>query len=258
MKLPVGLFVTLFAAISSASILKDPKKAFFAHDDSEIAIAPAITKPTRLFEYAQDYQGQIIKKQSEIDSAMSKTFLEDLPKLLGDYASKTLDQIEANSVKFLERDEPVRAAINSIDPKTPCVNHLKLLIDTITEFTGYGSGNCVAAYKRNFEETVAELNNYVDGFGISYRIQQIVVDSFAGKNVFTNNAEIFAEFKKNFHDKISRWNNGQMELKALANEVEKFYLSKHEKQLEECFEALQTQVIPSYDLLKASISTCTT
>jgi hypothetical protein len=246
MKFTVGVLLSMIAAIHGAAI----ESEMFA-----APITPAIIAPVELFTNAWKYQEQLTGLQTEINEQLT-AIRTAVSTVLKSSSEATLTQIEANANKILAQDEPARDAIFTISPSTVCVNNLKTIINGITEFTGFGSSNCVTLYDKSVQGALntayALLQKYEGSFG---DVQQIVVRSFIGKNAFTNGDDIEARFAEQFQKRSNEW-------AAIRPDVENFVktldsnIAVFNNVLGNCFKNIQDNVAPAYGLLQSEIATC--
>lgn len=247
MKLFVGVLLTAFVAINGAAI-----------DSSEIAadepISRFIVAPTMLFEKAWTYQNKLQALQSEINEKLTAVRT-SVSTVLSSSTNVTLEQIESNAHGILVLDEPARDAIYALG-STPCVTNLKVLLNGVTEFTGFGSANCVSSYDKSTQGALttayALLQKYEGAYG---DVQQIVVRSFIGNNVFLDSEKIEATIKKRFEDREAEW-------EAIRPDVEDFVktlqsnIAVFNTALGDCFSVIQSDAAPGYAKLHSEIATC--
>lgn len=245
MKLFVGVLLSVIVAIQGASI-----------DGLSEPISPHLIVPDSLFVSAWDYQGRLTTLQQDINEQLT-AIRTAVSTVLKTSSNETLGQIDNNAMKLLAQDDPARTDIFAL-PTSICVNNLKILLNSITEFTGFGSSNCVAAYDKNVQGVLqtayAQLQKYEASFGDA---QQIVVRSFIGINVFTAPEQIEARFSLHYTQRVNEWN-------AIKPDVENFLrtlgtnIAVFNTVLGECFKGIQDRVNPRYAELQADIATCHT
>lgn len=241
-----GFFLCVLATVNAAAI--DETMALYPE-------AAAIIAPTELFSKSWEFHDKFADLQKDIDLQLT-AIRTSVSTVLKSSSNATLSQIESNAGVILAQDEPARNAIFAIRPSTVCVNNLKTLINGITEFTGFGSSNCVAVYDKSVQGALntayALLQKYEGSFG---DVQQVVVRSFIGKNALTSGDDIIERFEQQFAKRSADW-------AAIRPDVENFVLTLDSNiavfntVLGSCFKKIQDDVAPAYGLLQAEISTC--
>jgi hypothetical protein len=247
MKIFVAILLSAVVAINGAAI-----------DSSEVSLPvnPFIIAPEELFTDAWDYQARLKELQADINAQLTAVRTA-VSSVLKSSSSATLTQIEANSNKLLEQDGPARDQIFSKDlPSTACITNLKVVLNGITEFTGFGSSNCVTAYDTSvrgaLDTAYALLQKFEGSFG---DVQQIVTRSFIGKNAFTQSDDIRARFNEQFSKRTSEWEKIRPDTEAFVRTLES-NIAVFNTALGECFAAIQVKVAPAYSVLTSEIATC--
>ena len=243
MKLSVGVLLALTVAVHGAAI----DSGFGAQNERSII-------PDSLFESAWEYQRYFESLQEDINIKLNSVRTE-VSDLLQKSSTFTLEQIEGNANSILLLDDPARNRIYELSSSL-CVNNLRVLINGITEFTGFGSSNCVTSYDISVQEaintTYALLKKYE---GPSVDVQQIVVRSFINRNAFLQPEEIENRFKDIYNQQLAEWNefNPDTEdfLSDLRSKIDDFF-----NNLKKCFNNIQESVAPAYDILQGEIATC--
>ncbi|CRK90256.1 CLUMA_CG003967, isoform A [Clunio marinus] len=246
MKLSVGVSL-LFLIIGAQSAAIESSK------DGEL-ITEFVISPDFLFENAQRYLAFSKDVQRDIDETFI-TIRTAVSAVLKTASGTALDEIEGNSVKILEMDSPARNAIFDLDG-TPCTDNLKQLLNLVTEFSGFGSSNCVSFYDRNVQKAVDAANELFRDFEGDYMdMQQIVVRSFVGKNIFLQAEDIQARFIQEFNRRSEAWY-------AVRPEVDEYIrtlnssIDNYNNELRVCFNDIQVSIAPIYDNLEGQIRTC--
>lgn len=241
MKQIVGILLSTIAVINCASV--DNKVA------SSFVLAPA-----SLFEEAWKYQNSLKELQQDINDKLT-AIRTSVSTVLRSSSNTTLTQVESNANQLLAQEEPARKAIFDL-ASSVCVNNLKVLINGITEFTGFGSSNCVATYDKNLNGVLntayALLQKYEGTYG---DVQQIVVRSFIGKNAFLQADEIEARFGENYNLRYDEWQLARPDVEEFVDTLSG-NVAVLNSALETCFEAVQENVVPAYVFLQDEISTC--
>jgi len=241
MKFTIGVLLSVVAVINAAAI-------------DDVAIAPYIIAPDSLFVRAHEYQTAAYNLQQDIDEQLTVLRIA-VSTVLKHSSNETLAQIEENAQKLFAQDQPTRNEIYSLSSSL-CVNNLKVLLNSITEFSGFGSSNCVTTYDKKVQDTLSAasvlLQRYQGTFG---NVLQIVVRSFIGKNVFLEPQDIETRFIEEFSKRNDEWQQVRPDVEEFRNTLSGT-ISAHNQALEICFKNLQNDVAPSYGLLYGEISTC--
>ena len=243
MKFTVAVLLSVVAAIHGAAI------------DVEETITPFYIAPEELFLEAWEYQGKLGALQQDINEQLT-AIRTAVSTVLRNSSTETLKQIEGNANKLLDQDEPARDAIFLIDPSTVCINNLKTVLNGITEFTGFGSSNCVTSYDKSVQGSLdtayALLQKYEGSFG---DVQQIVTRSFIGRNAFTQSDDIRARFAEQFNKRNADWATVRPDVEAFVRTLES-NIAVFNGVLGNCFRSIQDKVAPAYGVLTAEIVTC--
>jgi hypothetical protein len=239
MKLSVGVLLSVLAVVAVA----------------EESISRFVIAPDSLFENAREYQGKLQALQLDIDEQLT-AIRTSVSTVLKSSSNVTLEQIESNANAILAQDTPTRDAIFALRRNTLCVNNLITLINGITEFTGFGSSNCVSTYDKSVQGALntayALLQKYEGSFG---DVQQIVTRSFIKFNVYTQSDEIEAKFIEHFNKAEADWTAARPEVaefvRTLSGNIAVFNTA-----LGACFTKIQQAIAPAYGLLEQEIDTC--
>lgn len=249
MKLSVGVLLSIFVAIHGASV-GSGETYLDADPQSDKVIVPA-----SLFENAWDYHRRLESLQQQINSKLTQVRTA-ISSVLKTSSWKTLQQIETNAYRILELDSPVRDLIFVDTKPSICNKNLRVLIDSITEFTGFGSSNAVTSYDKSVQgalQVAYEILQHYEGSSVD--VQQIVVRSFIGKNAFLEPEEIEELFKSVYNQRLNEWNESSPHIEEFVNDLEG-KIDGFNKNLYRDFGLIQEQVSPAYDALKEEIATC--
>lgn len=245
MKFSVTILLSVIVAIYGAAIDSEP------FDDPS---SFGMIIPDSLFEKAWEYQDEVTALQQDIDETLTE-IRTAVSLVLKSSSRETLGQIENNAHALMDQDAPARGAIFA-EGSSPCINNLKVLINAITEFTGFGSSNCVTTYDKSVQGTLSTAKAFLQKYEESFsNVQQIVVRSFIGKNAFVQYDEIEARFGEQYNLRKSQWD-------AFRPDVEEFVrtldanIAVFNTALGECFVTIQQNVAPAYDELQGEIQTC--
>lgn len=243
MKLFIGVLLSVLVATQSAAI-----------DDE--SISAHLIVPDSLFVNAWDFQGRLGELQQDINEQLT-AIRTAVSTVLRSSSNVTLEQIQVNSEKLLAQDEPTRLEIFSL-PSSFCVTNLKVLINAITEFTGFGSSNCVSAYDKSVQGALntayALLQKYEGSFA---DVQQLVVRSFIGVNVYIQPEVIDARFAEGYNRRVAEWAAARPEVEEFVRTLSS-NVAVFNSVLGECFKSIQDKVNPSYAELRANIAVCNT
>lgn len=247
MKLIVGILLSVVVVIQGAAIQNDELNA---------PIARGILAPASLFTEAHSYQKLLTDLQQDINEVLTG-IRTSVSTVLKDSSSETLEEIEDNSDKILALDDPARLAIYDIN-STDCVTNLKVILNGITEFTGFHSSNCIAAYDKSVEETLEKAYSILQNYeGHQGDVQQIVVRSFIGQNVYLHSEEIQSIFKAQYEKRSQEWDDSRPDVENFVKTL-RSDIAALNSVLNGCFGKIQTSVAPAYFGLQAEIATCYT
>lgn len=178
-----------------------------------------------------------------------------VPRVLGDRANGTIGKVETNINKLLNQESKTRQRINALT-STICVDRLKVLLDAITEFTGFESSNCVAKYDLDLSNLVqksyGKVADYDKKFG---NVMRIVPEAFSGRNMFVDIDEIIGEYTTNVAEFQAKWAEEPKKIEDFEKEFGED-IDLINMVLEDCFDKLQSLVNPSYAKLENEIKTC--
>lgn len=245
MKSFVAVLFAVIVAINGAAI-----------DDEGVAIAPFIVAPEGLFENAWKHQEDLKELQQDINDRLTAVRTA-VSTVLRSSTAETLTQIEANANDILAVEKPVRDEIFAMALRaTPCVVNLRVLLNGATEFTGFESSNCVTSYDKSVQGALntayALLQKYEGTFG---DVQQIVVRSFVGRNIFTQPDDIVARFEEEFRARKADW-------EAIRPDIESFVanlsgnIAVFNTVLGSCFGRIQSEVAPGYQIIREKLAVC--
>jgi hypothetical protein len=247
MRFIVTVLLSAVVAINGAAI-----------DSSEVSVPvnPFYIAPEELFTEAWEFQAKLAELQEDINVQLTAVRTAVSTVLKGS-SSATLTQIEENAIKLLKQDEPAREAIFDKNlQSSPCITNLKVLLNGITEFTGFGSSNCVNTYdqgvKGALDTAYALLQKFEGSFG---NVQQIVTRSFIGKNAFTQSDDIRARFAEQHEKRSKEWEAVRPDTEAFVKTLES-NIAVLNGALGQCFSGIQVRVAPAYDELSGELATC--
>src|SRR4051812_22829083 len=116
------------------------------------AIDSKVALRADLFPNARTHHQKLKELQVDINEQLT-AIRTSISVVLSSSSNDSLTRIEQNADAFLALDEPARDAIFALD-HTACVHNLKVLLNGATEFSGFGSSNCVTSYDSNVQKTL--------------------------------------------------------------------------------------------------------
>jgi len=246
MKLNVGVLLALIVVIHGAAIDKaNPDNSISAH----------LIAPDSLFESARQYHNKLRDLQQDINEQLTAARTA-VSTILRSSSEETLTQIESNAHQLLAQDEPARNAIFALSSSL-CVNNLKVLLNGVTEFTGFGSSNCVTSYDKSVQEALNSAHNTLEKYeGTFADVQQAVVRSFIGKNVYLEADDIENRFAEQYNKSSEDWLAVRPEIEEFVNTL-RAEIADFISALNGCFVTLQDDTAPAYDRLQTNIEVCT-
>ena len=250
MKLIVLVLVTVFVTIHGAAINSENVDL-----EADTSISGKVIIPKSLFESAWDHQGKLESLQTNINLRLTQVRTA-VSGVLRTSSGEALEHIEANANDILDLDGPVRTILFDELSSSACVNNLRVLINGITEFTGFGSSNCVTSYDTSVREALKvayELLQQYEGYNVD--VQQIVVRSFIGKNAYLQPEEIENSFKNLYDERLREWNEIDPDIENFVEELEG-KINEFSLLLQGCFKTIQDNVAPYYNTLRADIEVC--
>lgn len=178
-----------------------------------------------------------------------------VPRVLGARANGTIGKVETNVNALLSQESKTRQKIDALR-STTCVDRLKGLLDSITEFTGFESSNCVAKYDLDLSSLVqksyGQVADYEKKFG---DVMRIVPQAFSARNMFVNNDAIVEEYTTKLAEFQAKWDAEPKNIedfeKEFGDDIDLINMV-----LEGCFNKLQVFVNPGYETLENEIKTC--
>lgn len=244
MKLCVGVLIAVVAFVNGAAIDNE------AETGVEVPVSKVLV-PVSLFENAWEYQARLEFLQNQINLRLTQ-LRTNVSDVLRSSSNKALDEIEANAKTILELDRPTRSQLAELE-LTLCVNNLQILLNGITEFSGFGSSNCVTSYDNSVQEALKAAFELLQQYeGNNADVQQIVVRSFIGKNAFLQPDEIEARFRELYDERSREWNAVAIDVaENLEESIENF-----NNALRRCFEDIQENLAPAYVSLISEIEVC--
>lgn len=245
MKLNVGVLLSMIIVIHGAAIDK-------ANPDDSISVH--IIAPDSLFESAREYHNKLRDLQQDINEQLT-TIRTAVSTVLKSSTERTLTQIESNAHQLLAQDQPARNAIFELSSSL-CVNNLKVLLNSITEFTGFGSSNCVTSYDKSVQGALNSAYIILEEHeGTFADVQQAVVKAFIGKNVYLESDDIENRFVEQYNMRSEEWAAARPEVEEYVNTLNA-NIAGFNTVLDGCFTSLQDDAAPAYDHLQTNIEVC--
>lgn len=244
MKLSATVFLSVFALIHGAAI------------EGESLLSSKIAVSDTLFENAWNVQIKITELQQDINEKMT-AIRTSVSTVLKSSTNVTLEQIESNANQILADAEPTRAAIFSTTlSATVCIVKLREILNQVTEFTGFGSSNCVTKYDFSVNGALDNAYAFLQKYeGILGEVQQVVVRSFNGRNVFLQADEIEAHFEKEYENKLAEWEFIRPDVESFVTKLQS-NIEVFNTVLGSCFKNIQDNVKPTFASIKSELATC--
>lgn len=241
MKSIVGLLLTVIVAIEGAAI-----------EGQQVSKYVAV--PTQLFESAWKKHDELSALQKDINKQLTDLRTAKSA-VLKTSTNDSLTRIEKNANDIIALDEPIRDAVFALESSL-CVNNLRVLLNGITEFSGFGSANCISSYDLSVQKALNAATNAIRQFDKSFGdVQQIVVRAFIGFNVFLEPKEIEERFQNRFNTVSAEWKAARPDVVGFAGRLAA-QIEGLNSGLGSCFEKIQSELPSSYGRVKSSIGTC--
>lgn len=240
-----SVIMKLFALIFLASLIASQGAPIISSDSTNI---------DELFKMAWEYQNKLNPRQEDIDKEVTE-FRVLVSKMLNATPRLALEEVESNSKKVLELEEPTRTAVFALSPSS-CASNLKNLLSEITEFTGYESSNCVKFYDNSVEREIQNAQNFISNYdGIFTEFQQLVVQSFIGKNQFIQQSEIIETIENEYKRRVENWEEIQPKVETFIDTLTDTISNIH-TEMESCMEDIQDNVSVAYKFISSRVTTC--
>lgn len=228
---------------------------FFITIIATFAFASASDETGWLFHHSHEHQNTAADLQSSV-TRYAIDVRTAVPRVLGVRANLTINKIEINVDQLLDQEADARTAIFALSSSN-CVHNLRVLLNGITEFTGFESSNCVSYYDTELSGLIqryyGQVANYEKTFG---DVLRVVPRSFAGgRNMFTEHGDIVNNF-------VSQLTALQANWEAQSKNIDEFEanfgedIDRLNTNLQGCFNGIQVAVNPSYAVLTNEIATC--
>lgn len=246
MKLNVIVLLSVIAVIHGAAI----------ESDVDVPISRKVVAPDSLFKNAWKFHNLLAALQLDIDEQLT-AIRTAVSTVLKSSSNRTLAQIHSNALDILALDAPTRAEVFHRDlTATLCVTGLRGLLNGITEFTGFGSSNCVTSYDKSVEGALktayALLQKFEGNFG---DVQQTVVRAFIGKNAFLQSEEIEARFASEYEKRLAEWDLIRPDVGDFVKTLDE-NVSVFNTVLGSCFKKIQDIVAPQYATILSDLAVC--
>lgn len=213
------------------------------------------TGTENLFQSAYEYQEKLFNLQSEINQelVLVKTAISEVLKK----STKTsLCLIEDNSKEILNMDQNVRSKIEAHDMSIPGLSDLVDGLNAITNTLGFAASNKLKIFDRNVDallkKAAQDIGKYSDSFE---EIQQIVVQSFIGSNLFSNQEQIIEKFKTLYEQKEEQWQVIRPNINSLVRDLTAAINLNHQE-LRFQYEASRNKSKDSYIRVEDAIEIC--
>lgn len=214
----------------------------------------AVIEVTDLFETAWKFQEKLNPRQEDIDNDVTE-FRNSVSNVLKTTSKNALKEIELNSKKILEMEQPYRVAIDGLKAGD-CSTDLKFLLTSATKLTGYKSGNCVNLYDNSVDTEVQQAQELISVYdGIFTELQQLVVKSFVGKNQFSQQPEIISSFEHEYEKRVAMWEEIKPDVELFIENLSG-NINDFNDIMANCMTNIQDGVAKTYNLLNDDIETC--
>jgi hypothetical protein len=216
----------------------------------------AITNPAQFLATTNDYQQRTTALQQEIIDVIAGLRL-SITRVLKGTSNTTLDQIYDNADTILEMDDPIREEIFvKFNRTTSCMMNLRARLNSVTEFTGFHSRNCL----RRYDEAVTKVVNVGYEALAEYEsaldvIQTIVTSAFTGKNIWRESAAIQNNYITAYNTHKAEWDQIAP---IIANFLQTFEadIRNYNDVLHECFLGVHERYAPDYASVLNGLEIC--
>lgn len=167
-------------------------------------VSSLLASPESLFVSAWEYQRKLTLLQQDINLQLIaiRTSVSDV---IRSSSTQTLEQTEKNTVSILSQDAPVREIIFTLEDSA-CTNNVKSILNSVTEYSGYPSSNCIARYDKSVQTELQSAYAFLEMYeGLFSEIQQIVVKSFIQQNAFLTPEAIIKKIQEHFQTRSEDW-----------------------------------------------------
>lgn len=214
----------------------------------------SVVSPLSLFKSANEYQKLLTELQTDKNVKLGEVRTA-VSTVLKDSSAETLKQIEKNADTILALDDVVRQVIFN-EPLGVCNINLRNQINSITEFSGFESSNCVARYDNSVQAELKIAYEFLRKYeGTNGDVQQIVVRSFIRGNAFTKPEEIEDRFKEQYAARSEEWEKIRPEIEKFVKDLSET-IADFNKSLNGCFKVVHTKLEPQYVRLNEDIAIC--
>lgn len=243
-KLSVGVLLLAIAVVHAATI-----------DSEDVDVPPSkVIVSSSLFESAWQYQLKFESLQQDINTKLT-AIRTAVSTVLAISSNHSLAQIEGIYNGILDLDRPARDRIYDLDSSL-CVINLRVLINAITEFSGFYSSNCVTEYDKKVQEVLDAAYAIVHQYeGSSAEVQQTVVKSFIKRNAILKPDEIEARFKELYEIYLKKWSEFFPNVEEFVENLQS-QIGGFNNNLQHCFNDLREQIGLAYFVLQQEIATC--
>jgi hypothetical protein len=241
MKLSFAILLSFIAAI---------------HGADDLVALNVLYNPEALFTRATEYQTKVTELQEDIVTVIT-SLRSQLSGILKETSNTTLSQVQDNIWTTFEMDAPIRGILFiSNNQSTDCILNLRVQLNTVTEFSGYDSSNCLLRYNRNVTSLLASayatLAEYEGQISI---IQMLVVNSFNGYNIWINPEEIETKFTTDYNTHFAAWQIVKENITSFLSTLRQ-NINAHNVVLGSCFTGVQQGLTPQYNGIVARVDTC--
>lgn len=217
--------------------------------------AQSIISAEPLFITANKYQVLFTELQTDINVKLAE-IRTAVSTVLKASSAVTLAAIESNAETILSNDNVVRTVIFN-QTLSECNKNLRNQINSVTEFSGFGSSICVAQYDNRVQDELKVayeiLRQYEGQLG---DVQQTVIRSFILANVYTFPEVIEGRFESQYALRSDAWAKIRPEVEKFVNNLSAA-IDGYNTLLNVCFKGVQDGLTPQYTRLSADVSVCT-
>lgn len=207
-----------------------------------------------LFEVAWEFHNKLKPRQEGLDNDVIE-LRTSISKVLRETSKDALEEVEDNARQILELEKPVKEAVSNLK-LGDCSNNLKVLLNGITEFTGFQSSNCVKRYNEEINKEIKRAQDLIANYdGAFTDFQQLVTEAFVGNNKFTEQAKIIEQLEREFEKSLKAWELIKPETEKLVenlnNDIEDITI-----ELKLCMKDIQEATSTAYNFISSRIQTC--
>lgn len=262
MKLFVGFLVALFIGTQVSEnviyvVQSKNKIELCSFPQGSVILQPVsslLASPELLFVNAWEYQSKLTSLQQDINLQLI-AIRTSVSNVLRSSSTQTLEQTERNAVSIWSQDAPVRDIVFALE-NTACTYNIKSILNKVTEYSGFPSSNCIARYDKSVQAELKAAYALLEKYeGLFSEIQQIVVKSFIQENIFLTSQAIILKFQSQLKTSIEDWEKTRFNIASFIQSLTT-NVAVFNTVLESCYNDVQLNLVPSYNLVLAEVSIC--